>query len=90
MLPLDHDRRRRLEAARKAVALAQLQLRSEGALALLLASDFESANELTSGYQVIVEQLAIDLGRATDRSPVQVLDDLIMFCASHLDGPPPS
>lgn len=61
---------------------------SEDASAMLM--DFTSTPELTLGFQAVIEQLATELGTATERTPSEVLSDVALMCARVLAHPDPA
>lgn len=50
---------------------------------------FQDATELTLGFQVVIEQLSVELAHATDRTPEKVLSDIATTCAAALTHPDP-
>lgn len=89
-MAMDHPSQRnaRLEAARKVAAMAALRVEGERELVGESLFDFADSAELTTGYQSVVEQLAIELGRETGRSASEVLSQLAAQCAGALEHPP--
>lgn len=83
MSVMDHpsQRQAKLEAARKVAAMSALRCAGETSLATETLADFRDSAELTNGYQAVVEQLAIELGRAIDRTPQEVLSELAARCS---------
>ena len=89
MMPMEqHPARRaaRLTAARKVAAFGALKIQGDP-LATTLLADFNDTGELTMGYQAVVEQLAIEVGAQTVRTPEQVLVDRAMFCQAGAHPP---
>lgn len=78
----------RLAAAQKVAAMSALKVDGDGVMASQTLGDFKDAAELTLGFQVVIEALAVELGHASDRTPAQVLRDIALRCASGQAHPP--
>lgn len=91
-MAMDHPSQRsaRLTAVRKVAAMAALRVEGEAELVGESLFAFADNAELTTGYQVLVEQLAIEVGQLTDRTPAEVLSQIAAQCAGALEHPPAS
>lgn len=87
--PVPDERPARTEAARKVAAMVALGMRGDLAGRNDALGQIKDSGELTTGYHVIVETLALELGRLTDRTPADVVSSVAVL-ASALPDPPPT
>lgn len=71
----------RLERAQKAAALMAARVNGDRHALTALSYDIGTQSNLIAGLVPIIEQMAVDLGELTDRTPGQVLADIAVLAS---------